>query len=67
VHEGSLVLDEPTNLPEGQVVRLVPADDPVVEVMTDDEREQLRRELEASFAEESFDATEVLAELRALG
>jgi hypothetical protein len=73
VHNGRLVLDEPTDLPEGEVVELLPlgaalldeADD-----LDDNERAALHAELSASIAEAKaghlVDADEVLADLRAM-
>jgi hypothetical protein len=69
VKNGRLILDEPTELPEGEVVYLQ-----LVEGMTaddgldDDERAALHRELEASIAEADAGGTEdfveVIAQLR---
>ena len=72
VKNGRLVLDEPTDLPEGEVIELVP----LVEVLAgggddldEDERAALHAELKASVAEaqagQLVDAGVVLAELRA--
>lgn len=72
VHNGRLVLDEPTDLPEGEVVELVPLDEVLArggDYLDDEERAALHRELEASIAEAKagplIDADDVLAELRA--
>jgi hypothetical protein len=72
VHNGRLVLDEPTDLPEGEVVELVPLDEVLArggDYLDDEDRAALHRELEASIAEakagQLIDADEVLAELRA--
>ena len=69
VRNGRLVLDEPTDLPEGTEVTLSITDDDVDE-MTDEERAELRAELQASVAEmkagQGIDADVVLAELRAM-
>jgi hypothetical protein len=72
VRKGRLVLDEPTDLPEGQEVELVPVDEVLArggDYLDDEERAALHRELEASIAEaeagELVDMDEVLAELRA--
>ena len=71
VRNGRLVLDEPTDLPEGEVVYLqrvdaiVPAPD---DDLDEEERAVLHRELDASIAEADAGETEefaaVLAELR---
>jgi len=65
VRAGRLVLDEPTNLPEGAEVQLALVDD---DRLDDVERAALGRELEASLAEadagETDDFRQVLAELR---
>ncbi|HEY6459160.1 MAG TPA: hypothetical protein VIY73_03385 [Polyangiaceae bacterium] len=54
VHNGRLVLDEPTDLPEGEVVYLQPLD-AIVPAHGDDlddvERAALHRELDASMAD----------------
>jgi hypothetical protein len=64
VRNGRLVLDEPTDLPEGAEVELMPADD-----MDDDERAELSRSLEESLrqaeAGDVVDGPEFLASLRA--
>jgi hypothetical protein len=71
VHQGRLVLDEPTDLPEGEVVYLQPVEGVVADPgddVADDEREALHRELQASIREADAGATEdfgqMLAELR---
>jgi hypothetical protein len=51
VRNGRLVLDEPTDLPEGEVVELVPLDDLLAHGLDEEERAALHRELEASIAE----------------
>jgi hypothetical protein len=67
VRNGRLVLDEPTDLPEGEEVELVPAD---ADHMDDEERAALRAELRASIAEARegrlIDAADVIAELRTI-
>ena len=68
VKNGRLVLDEPTDLPEGAEVTLSITDDE--DDLTDEERAELRAELQASVAEmragKGIDADVVLAELRAM-
>jgi hypothetical protein len=54
VHNGRLVLDEPTDLPEGEVVYLQPVDTVVPvdgDELDEEERAASHRELEASIAE----------------
>lgn len=67
VRNGRLVVDEPTNLPEGHQLYLLPVDGP--DELDDDEREQLHSELDASIDEARagmlIDGAEVLAEIRA--
>jgi hypothetical protein len=51
-----LVLDEPTDLPDGTVVELVPLDDVLADegdALDDEEWAALNRELKASFAAEA--------------
>lgn len=66
VRNGRLLLDEPTDLPDGEVVELVFADD--TDDMDDDERKALDAALEASFeAEEAgqlIDLADAMADLR---
>jgi hypothetical protein len=68
VKGGRLVLDEPTDLPEGEVVELVPVDE--VE-LDDDERERLDTALEVSMrqarAGQLVDAEQVIRKLMARG
>ena len=73
VKNGRLVLDEPTDLPEGEVVELVPLDEVLArggDYLDDEERARLNEALEISVkqAEEGqlIDAEEVMAELRSL-
>ena len=65
VRNGRLVLDEPTDLPEGEEVELVLAD----EDMGDDERAALHESLAMSLDQmkkgQLIDGDEVLARLRA--
>jgi hypothetical protein len=66
VRNGRLVLDEPTDLPEGEVVYLQPVD---VDDMSDAERDALhdsiRESLEQMKNGQLIDADEALARLRA--
>lgn len=51
VHNGRLVLDEPTDLPEGEVVELVRVDDVLGgggDSLDDEEREQLHESIRES-------------------
>ena len=71
VKNGRLVLDEPTDLPEGEVVELVPVDEVLAnggDLLDDEERAALHRELELSMAEadagETEDFGKVISELR---
>lgn len=72
VRNGRLVLDEPTDLPEGEIVELVPIDDVLAsggDYLDDDERERLhdslRESIEQMKAGKLIDADAALAELRA--
>jgi len=61
VKNGRLVLDEPTDLPDGEVVYLQPVD-------ANDQaelREALRESVEQMKAGQTLDGAEALAELRA--
>jgi hypothetical protein len=66
VHNGRLVLDEPTDLPEGEVVYLQPVDG---DDMSDEERETLHESIRESIEQMNrgvlIDADEALARLRA--
>ena len=66
VKNGRLLLDEPTDLPDGEVMELMPVDDGLAA----EERAALHAELDASIAEAKagklIDADVVLAELRAM-
>jgi hypothetical protein len=71
VENGRLKLDEPTDLPDGQVVELVPLDEVLLrggDDLDDEERAALHRELDASVAEADagklVDFEAALAELR---
>jgi hypothetical protein len=65
VRNGRLIVDEPTDLPEGEVIYLVPADDE--DQLDEQERAALDAALEASFADAEagrvYDADEVMDEL----
>ena len=72
VRHGRLVLDEPTDLPEGKVVEVVLLDEVLAEVgpdLDDEERERLhgslRESIEQMKAGNTIDGAEALAELRA--
>jgi hypothetical protein len=69
VHNGRLVLDEPTDLPEGEVVYLQPVDAALDDELDDEERAELRQALDESIeqmkAGKTIDVAEALAELRA--
>ena len=72
VKNGRLVLDEPTNLPEGEVLDLIPADEVLAhggDYLDDEERERLhesiRESIEQMKAGQLIDADEALAGLRA--
>jgi hypothetical protein len=66
VHNGRLLLDEPTDLPEGEAVYLQPVE---VDELDDEERarlhDALREGIEQMRAGETIDAARALAELRA--
>jgi len=70
VRNGRLVLDEPTDLPEGEVVELVQVDDVLADDddLDDEDQAALDRDLEASFVEEEagqlIDAADAIADLR---
>lgn len=71
VRNGRLMLDEPTHLPEGEVVELVLLTEVLAsgdDDLDDEERAALQREIEASFdAEEAgqlIDAADAIADLR---
>ena len=69
VRNGRLVLDEPTELPEGAVVDLVAIGGDALEDLDDDERRELHAALAEGIAQDdagdTVDAGEVLAYLRA--
>lgn len=71
VKNGRLLLDEPTDLPEGEVIELTPVDEVLAaggDDLDDEERAELHAELSASIAEaeagQTVDFATVLAELR---
>lgn len=73
VRNGRLVLDEPTDLPEGEEVELVRADaddDDMEDDLSEDERKQLDESIAVSFEQakngQLIDGDEVLAKLRAI-
>jgi hypothetical protein len=72
VHNGRLVLDEPTDLPEGEVIELVPLDDALArggDGLDEGERARLHEALHESIeqmkAGQTIDVAEAMAELRA--
>src|SRR5689334_4725811 len=73
VRNGRLLLDEPTDLPEGDVVELVQLDDVLAhggDDLDDDERVALQHDIEASFDEEEagqlIDLADAMADLRTI-
>jgi hypothetical protein len=72
VRGGRLVLDEPTELPEGEEVELVPLDEVLAgggDYLDEDDRralhESLRESIRQMKAGQTLDAAEALADLRA--
>lgn len=72
VHKGRLVLDEPTELPEGEVVELLPVDEVLArggDYLDDEERARLHASIERGLADVkagcTTDAREVVQRLRA--
>jgi hypothetical protein len=72
VRGGRLVLDEPTDLPEGEDVELVPLDDVLAsggDYLDEEERRQLHESIERGLedvrAGRTVDAQQVIAKLRA--
>ena len=70
VENGRLKLDEPTDLPEGTVIELVPADEVFDsnDDLTDEQRAHVHQEIIASMRDRraggpTFDADEVMVEL----
>ena len=73
VKNGRLIMDEPTDLPDGEVVEFVSIEDVIAQGgddLDDIERAALHAELKASLADAKsgnlVDAETVLAELRAM-
>jgi hypothetical protein len=72
VENGRLKLDEPTDLPEGRVVELIPVDEVLAEGgddLDDDERAALHQSIDESIEDEAAgnvaDLSKIIAELRA--
>ena len=72
VRNGRLVLDEPTDRPEGEEVEMVPLDEVLAnggDYLDDEERQRLHRSIERGIedvkAGRTVDARQVIAELRA--
>ena len=70
IRKGRIVLDEPTDLPDGEIV-LVPLDEVLArggDYLGDEERERLHESLRESIEQmkrgETIDAAEALAQLR---
>jgi len=70
VKNGRLVLDEPTELPEGEEIELVRADTDAGDALSDEERARVDESIAVSFEQARngllIDADEVLAKLRAI-
>jgi hypothetical protein len=71
IRKGRIVLDEPTDLPDGEI-ELVPLDEVLArggDYLDDEERERLHESLRESIEQmergETIDAAEALAQLRA--
>lgn len=72
VQNGRLVLNEPTTLPDGEIVELVPLDEVLAsggDYLDEEERQRLHQALREGIEEmkagQTIDADEALAELRA--
>jgi hypothetical protein len=68
VRHGRLVMDEPTELPEGSVIELVPIDSS--DDLDDAERAELHAAIDEALAESEdgeIDARDLIAELRSRG
>ena len=66
VRNGHLVIDEPTDLPEGQVIYLVPAAEAFDDQLDDEELQRsLERSVEQYKAGQFIDGDALLATLRA--
>ncbi len=72
VRGGRLVLDEPTDLPEGEVIELVPLDEVLEsggDYLDEEERQRLHESIERGLedmrAGRTVDAEQVIAKLRA--
>jgi predicted HAD superfamily phosphohydrolase len=68
VHKGRLILDVPTELPEGSEIDLVRSDVDTLEEMSEEERRELAAEVAASRADEAAgrfeDIEDLLKQLR---
>jgi hypothetical protein len=72
VENGRIKLDEPTDLPEGKIIELVPLDEVITtdgDELDDAERTALHRSIDESIADEEAgnveDLSKIIAELRA--
>jgi hypothetical protein len=74
VKNGRIVVDEPTDLPDGEIIDLVPLDEVLArggDYLDEEERERLhnslREGIEQMKAEQTIDADTALAELHTHG
>ena len=72
VKNGRIHLDEPTDLPEGKIIELVPLDELIAtdgDDLDDEERAALHRSIDESIKDEEAgrveDLSKIIAELRA--
>ena len=72
VENGRIKLDEPTDLPDGQIIELIPLDEVIAtdgDDLDDEERAALHRSIDESIEDEEAgnveDLSKIIAELRA--
>lgn len=72
VKNGRLVLDEPTDFPDGEIVKLVPLDEVLAsggDYLDDEERERLHQSIRRGLADvkagRTVEASQVVSKLRA--